>query len=146
MLHPEVRAIVVNWVKTWLDDRTVYGTTDGIVSTIPDSVIFRYIPDGFELVFESNNELGITMRFESADYQFFEAEIVGQGAKIEIDNEHSDFYTVAIDGYIADVYESNASEHSSIVICHDENRNIFIIITGSIDVGELIKILENIEY
>jgi len=146
MLPPEVRAIVADFIKTWLEDRVIYGVIDGSVSNIPDTITLGYLPDGFDITFELSEGFGPVMRFESSDRQFIEIEVLAENSKITLDNEHSDFYTTFINDNIVDVYRSNTMGYSSMLVCHNEERNIFIVIAGSIDVGELMEILGSLEY
>ena len=146
MLHPEVRAIVADFIKTWLEDRVIYGVIDGSASNIPDTITLGYLPDGFDITLELSDSFGTVMIFESSGQQFIEIKALAEGSKLTLDNEHSDFYATFLNGDVIDVYESNTLGYSNTLVCHNEERNIFIIITGSIDVGELMEILESLEY
>ena|GEM_PF-2401932 len=145
MLYPPVRASVTKLTRTWADTHSRYENTGEDAPIIPTSVTLGYVPDGFELVLEDYHELGIAIVYQAEDGTFLSLDISWLG-KFYINNEHSDFYTMTIDNYSVDVYESNDANYQSILVCHDENRNITINIIAYLDVDELAKIISNMEF
>jgi hypothetical protein len=137
---PTVRAAVVNFVRTWFEDRTEY--------QIPGSELHRewafgYIPDGFELIEEARNELQQFYVYQNTNSTNIFITI--SSGRQSVDNEHSDFYQMTINGNAVDVYESNDPQYHSIIVMHDEMYGVFITLNSEIDISELIKIAENIE-
>jgi len=139
-VSPTVRAAVIDFVRSWFEDRTEYWTPDG---PLEGNWRFNYIPAGFTLADEMVNELQIFRVFENeASDRIFIAISAG---KTVIDNEHSVFYSTVIKGHDADIYESSDPQYPSIVMIHDAAAGVFITISAEVDLGELIKIAENIE-
>ena len=138
-VSPTVRAAVVNFVRTWFEDRTVYETP---ARDMHQDWTIGYIPQGFVLVEEEYNEFRFFNVYQDNDGNLIYITI--SSGKLIVDNEHSEFYEIIINGNATDVYESNDPEYPSIVIVHDETSGVFITLIAEIDAGELIRIAENI--
>ena len=139
-VSPTVRAAVVNFVRSWFEDRTIYQTPERNLGKI---WIFEYIPEGFELYEDISNEI-------QALYIYIDS--VGTTISISIstgrqgvDNEHSFFSQTIINGNAADVYESYDSQYPNMVIMFDDREGVFITLVSEIEIDELIKIAENIK-
>jgi hypothetical protein len=137
---PTVRAAVVSFVRTWFEDRTEYQSPERGLSR---EWTFCYIPSGFELIEEFKNELQQLYVYQNVDSTTLSITITS--GKLAVDNEHSDFYHVVIDGNTVDVYESNNKEYPSIIVVYNEAYRVFITLVSEIEINELIKVTENIE-
>lgn len=146
MFNPDVRAMVINFVRIWFSDRTRYEVTDSVDSIIPDSVTLGYVPDGFELDFELYDSFGANLVYGSDNNDYFDIAITGKTGRPHIDNEHSEFYSVVVGERIVDVYESNNMDYPSILVSFDDDKALMTIITGTINVDELISVLEGISF
>jgi hypothetical protein len=138
---PTVRAAVVGFFRTWLEDRTIYEIP---TRDLDSEWTFGYIPEGFELVEK------LLMEFQQHVYIYQNSDsarigiVISSGKQI-VDNEHSDFYQITINGNPADVYETNDPLHPSIVVMYDKANGVFITFNAEIEISEIIKIAENIE-
>jgi len=139
-VSPTARAAVVNFVRTWFEDRTIYHVPP---QNLNRDWSFGYIPDGFELVEEINDEHQKIFIWE--DENLLPIYIIITTGDATIDNEHYNFYTITINGNIADVYESIDDEYPSMIAIHDKQNGVIIILWAYLDVNEVIKIAENIE-
>jgi hypothetical protein len=134
-----VRAAVIDFVRSWFDDRTEYWTPTHEISK---EWVFGYIPDGFNLIFQEDflQIIRVYQRDDSVKLSI----TVTTGRSI-VDNEHSIFYETEINGRAADIYESNDPMYQSIIVLHDEASDEIITIISDIALSELIKIAEGIE-
>ena len=143
MSVPRVRAVVVEFVRSWFSTHTEYRIV-GLPNTEIGAWKIGYLPNGYEFAADYSNELHIMIEFESAIGEQMFIEIVGGNGSPHVDNEHSDFYEIELNGNRADIYESNAGDYPSYVLVLDEKHDVIINVTGSVDIAELIKIAESI--
>jgi len=139
VVSPTVRAAVIDFVKSWFEDRTEYNTPSG---PIGGNWSFNYIPEGFSLVVETKNEIQIFLVYENkASEQIFIEIGAGQEA---VDNEHSVSHQTTVNGRLVDVYNAVSAEYNNILVIYDAPTGVIIIVSSHIAVDELIKIAENI--
>jgi len=136
---PTVRAAVVSFVRTWLEDRTTYQVPD---RDIHGDWTVGYIPEGFLLIDEEDAETHVLLVYQNNDSVSISI-IISSGKKV-VDNEHSVFYETTINGNAADIYESNDPLYPNMVVIHFETFGVIISLVSDIDVSELIRIAENI--
>jgi len=139
-ISPVIRSTVVEFVRTWQEDRTEYYMPH---RDLHKDWIFGYIPDGFELVEEINFGHQLSINYRNYSSTIINISI-STGSQI-IDNENSVFYNTIINGNIADIYVSNSVDHPNIIVVFQEHTGTLITLISEIDVSELIKIAENIE-
>jgi len=138
VVSPTVRASVINFVRSWLEDRTEYWTPEQELNYEWSP---RYIPDGFELIMQHNYEAGTLRLYQNGDATMIHI-VISRGKQI-FDNEHSVLYQTEINGHAVDVYESNNPQYQNIVVIHDAAAGIIISIMSVIELNELLKIAEN---
>lgn len=139
-VSPTVRAAVVNFVRTWFEDRTVYQTPDHVLDK---EWTFGFIPEGFKLIDAIETELHLLYIYQN-DHALILSITVSREKQV-VDNEHSVFSQTVLSGRSADIYESIDPQYPSIIVIFDELSGVFITLVSEIDVGELIRIAENIE-
>jgi len=139
VVSPTVRAAVVNFVRTWLTDRTIYQIPQ---RELGKSLTFNYMPDGFVLIdeFDSNLQQVYVYKNEDSVVIFIS---ISSGTLI-VDNERSEFYSTTINGFHTDIYESVNTENPNVIVVRDEGNGIFITVESEIEIIELTKIVENI--
>ena len=138
-VSPTVRAAVIDFVRSWFEDRTEYWTPD---NPLDGNWSFNYIPQGFNKVMDMTNEIQIVQIYENEATTLISIEIsAGQKA---IDNEHSVFYQTVISGRTVHVYEAISTNYNSILVIYDKTEGVFITLTSPIPINELIRIAENI--
>jgi hypothetical protein len=140
-VSPTVRAVVIDFVRSWLTDRTEYWVPE---KDVDNEWTFGYIPDGFKLIAEQINEAVIMQIYQRDEDLMYLTITISSGRQI-IDNEHSDYYQTIINGRIADIYESNNPLYPSIIVMYEIVTNKLITLTSDLNLSELIKIAENIE-
>jgi hypothetical protein len=139
---PTVRAAVSELVRSWLVDRTRYDLTDKGLSLTPGEWTFGYIPEGFALIEDHQNEINITRIYQNSESKLIML-IVGTGSVV-VDNEHSEYYQTKINGHTADVYESNTAAYPNNIVMYFESEHAIAALASEIEINELIKIGENI--
>jgi len=139
-VSPTVRATVVNFVRIWLEDRTIYQVPQ---QNLDRDWSFGYIPDGFELVEEVSDELQKFFIWEDENQSTIFISITTGNSTI--DNENYTFYTTIINSNVTDIYESINEEYPSMIIIHDKINGVLIIIGAYLEIDEVIKIAENIK-
>jgi len=138
-ISPTARAAVVNFVRTWLEDRTIYHVPQ---QNLDRDWSFGYIPDGFELIIEETNELQKIFIWEDENLSpIFIAITTGDAA---IDNEQYNLYTTTINGNIVDIYESMDEEYPNMIVIHDKQNGVLITLWAYLEISIITKIAENI--
>jgi hypothetical protein len=136
-VSPTVRATVSGVIRSWFYDRTEYRSA---VQVEEKEWVIGYIPEGFEKV-EEFEPTGLRI-YENNDGVLIY--IIIWDGKIEIDNEHSVFYETEINGWTADIYESNDPEYPNIIMLYGD-AGVIISINSMIELDEIIKIAASIE-
>ena len=139
-VSPTVRAAVFGFVRTWFSDRTVYQPVE---LASHRGWTFSYIPSGFELTEDIETDLKSLFVYQNSGGMMITINILN--GKQAIDNEHSAFSYRIINGRTVDIYESNDEKYPNVIAVYDEETGDFITIYSEIEIGELIKIAENIK-
>ena len=139
LVSPTVRASVIDFVKSWFEDRTEYWTPEEGANY---NWSFGYIPTGFELTTHQVHETDSFYIYQNSDAMPITI-MVSRGKHV-IDNEHSVYYQIKINNWVADIYESTDPEYSNRVMLYDDTAGVVISVTSMIIIDELIKIVENI--
>ena len=104
-----------------------------------DSVLFRYIPMGFEITKNSSRSAYLKLKF-SRDEQYFVLSVNGLDGNLSVDTENAKIEKIFINGNEG-IYSTN--EDVNILFWHNET-NAFTI-SGNISKEEMIKIAQNFE-
>jgi len=140
LVSPTVRAEIINFVRTWLEDRTIYSSPE---IDIEKEWTIGYIPDGFKLVDSVEYDVALMYVYQDDNDTLLFIQI--SSGTIVIDNEHSDFSQATLsNGKPIDIYESNDPIYPSNVVFYDDATGLTIIISSELSVNELIRIMENI--
>lgn len=144
MLHPEVRAKVIDIITKWFfSDHTEYRFTDKTSIPLDGNFTLGYLPQGFTLLDSFKSDLQSFYIFRN-NGDIIDIEISTASVAPHIDKVHSTHYQIEINGSAADVFESISEFNQSIVIWYDEDNKIFIVVTGTVGVNEMIKIVQHI--
>ena len=138
-VSPTARAAVVDFVRSWFEDRTVYETPD---RDLHSEWGFGYIPEGFELIDKFQTEVHILYIYQDETASLLTITVSRE--KQVVDNEHSEFYQVTINERLSDIYESNDPLYPSMIIIYDESSGLFVTLVSDLDITELIMIAESI--
>ena len=138
-VSPTVRAMVIDFVRSWLPDRTVYEVP---IQALDSQWSFGYIPEGFELLLHQDDETGSVRVYQNINAVTINI-IISHGKQV-IDNEHAEYYQTIINDRFTDVYESSNPDYPSAVMIHDRTSGVLISIISEISINELLKIVENI--
>lgn len=138
-VSPTVRAGVIDFVRSWFEDRTEYLTPEDELSY---KWSFGYFPEGFELLVEQDYGVSITSIYKNNNALI--TVIISRGKQV-LDNEHAIYYQVERNKRTIDIYESTDPLYPNIVVLHDDNTGSVISINSDINLNELIKIAESIK-
>jgi len=141
VISPQARATVIEFVSSWSDGRTVYRTSN---NTARGDWTIGYIPAGFKLQLEEDDELSLFYYYEHENDDLVRIFINIGGGSLMVGNENTTFYQTVINGRTADIYESNDVLYPSIIVIFDSATEDIICIISELDINELIKIAENI--
>ena len=143
MSVPRVRAIVVEFVRSWFSTHTEYRIV-GLPNTEIGAWEIGYVPQGYEFANDHSDVLGVFLEFRNAESAPLFIDITGGAGAIYLDNEHAEFYEIDINGNSTDVYESNTVGHPSHIVVYDAKENIVITVSGEAIIEELIKTAKNV--
>lgn len=142
---PEVRASVINWIKTTFFEYTQYSGTEHH-NNAEYEYSLKTIPDGyFELtVIESDdgktfvyaNEEGYMLNFSYAKGTMAHNLFVKTDSHL-----HS---TGIVAGNQADIYISNNAEETSGIVWQDNETDVLLCISANVDAELLIKLAESV--
>ena len=138
-VSPTVRALVVDFVRSWFADRTIY---EAPTKGLDFGLTFGYIPAGFELILHQDDETGSVRVYQNSNAVTINI-IISHGKQM-IDNENSEHYQTFLNGRITDVYRSNDPKYPSAVVIYDNISGVIISITSEISIDELSKIGEGL--
>jgi RNA polymerase sigma-70 factor (ECF subfamily) len=144
MAVPQVRAAVVEFVRSWFGDHTEYRISESVDSSELRDWKVGYIPEGFALIEENSDDISVSRKYADGASNIFSIRIVVNSAKPHIDNEHSVFRETEINGYPADVYESNTERYPNHIVIYANSENAVFVISSEINIAELTKIAESI--
>lgn len=146
MLHPVAHAKFAELVRSWFPDHTAYSYEGYTGSVMPKAATLKYVPDGFELVFEEFDDLTAILVYQSEKGEKMFVEFVSDTGRLHLDNERHEIYTLSVGNSIVDIYESNSARYYSSLVYDDKNNELILVITGSLPIDELIQIFEGLEY
>jgi len=141
VVSPTVRAAVVDFVRSWFEDRTEYKTQDVPVGT---GWTFGYIPEGFELAGEMDIPTELVHQYVNSNDNSDSLMIIISTGQEMVDNEHSTYYQATIAGHAADIYESNDPLYPSMIVIYYDSAGVIITLDAFFNINELIKIAGNI--
>ncbi|BDF69685.1 hypothetical protein CE91St41_06660 [Oscillospiraceae bacterium] len=141
---PSARAWVVERVVYWTDSFTKFSFTAGAAQGLSADWRPTYIPEGFEETQAEWNEGSNTLRltYENAGGGTIRmvCRPAMQGTGFLVDNEHSDYQEIEINGRPADLLVSNTEGFPSYLLWSSEDGKTALMLTSSIEPGEMVAI------
>ena len=146
-LSPSARAWVTERAVYWTDSFTKfkYISTEGV----PVSETWRpaYIPEGFEETdVDWTEEAGyLRVTYENPDGKliYITSMPAGQNGSINVDNEHSDYYDIEINGQPASLFISNTEGYPSYLIWSNADMTTMFLLSTNYDYDILIPMAES---
>lgn len=129
----------------WKEEFTsVIISSDASSSLLPENIQVTYLPEGYLLEDRSQNPSIFEQRYENEQSQalFIQIYNVDKNKQIDMDNEHSSYYTVEFDDISAIWVQS---EKNINVLVYERDGYIFNI-SAPLDLSELIRIARGITY
>ena len=145
MLNPTARAYIIRVVRTVFSGYNTYTYSEKTGKSIRTDWEFGYIPEGFELVVQDITVDRSYYEYENVDKAYFIILIGGDSGTIYLDNEHTDFYQLEIQGETADIYKALDGYKMNSIVWYREAHDVIILIVGMLDINECIYIAENIK-
>lgn len=143
---PEVRAAVVNWVKTMFHEFFEYSSHE----TVSSDVEYEYYPpeefEGYSLLTEINEENGKTYIFVNEAGELLQFSYARNGnASMFVKTENYDVHHGVVDTLPADVYISKFNNEANVIVWQDPSNNVLFAISAYADQEELQKMAGMIE-
>lgn len=145
MLSQPVRAAIQNVIIQWFDKYTQFDFQSDSTEVEFKEYTLGYLPEGFEEINQSFSD-----GFGSIEYRdligndmFFQYFPSTEDYSVYLDNEHSTYSIISINGFDAHLFESDVEGRRSRLLW--EQNGYTFKITALLNVEEIIKIAENIK-
>lgn len=114
------------------------------VTALPEDIQVTYLPEGYTLESESISPVIFIQQYSNSFSEKLMIQInqINDKKQIDIDNEYSDYYSLKFDN-ISALWLQNESKQNTLIYQHG---SYLFSITGTIDISELIKIAQGINY
>lgn len=144
---PSARAWVVDRVIYWMEDFTRFRFYDEEAQGLSANWRPAYIPEGFEEVGadwgESSHLLYLTYENSAGGKIVLSALPAEQNFSFNVDNEHSDYHEVEINGQPASLFVSNTEGYPSYLIWTSADQSTAFQISANVSTDEILRIAEN---
>lgn len=134
-------------VVTWMDKNTTFhfggeqteGTADDIWRP-------TWLPEGYVETRSVNLSGAMKVRFENhiGGSIVFEYMPVQEGYMLDVDNNHSNYSVIVLNGQAAYLFESSTVGKPSFLIWHNEAETVAFQLTAELPIGDLIQIAESV--
>ena len=127
--NPQVRATVIEWIKTHYDNFTHYLFAGGIHDSAPKTYEIGTPLDGYTFLDRIDTPDGGTVLYSSSDGRFLELSYVlaSKGNTFSLITENCTYEQIDINGIVMELYISTDSSQSSAIIWDDGSGMIFAI-------------------
>lgn len=139
MVNPQARAAIMDLIRSWFDDHVEYRPMDESEAKLPEKWSIS-IPEGYMLSSEIILEANILLEYENEEGKYLFLEISSGDAPLYVDNEHSALNTYYFNTEMIDVYEAVDETYPNVLVWHNTKLDVTIVITGFMDVEELLDI------
>ena len=143
---PEVRAAVVNWVKTVFPRFVGYTPED---TNPADTEYEYYLPESFDDYFQVTtiDELnGKTYIFTNARGEILQFSYVqGGNVGMFVKTENFDDYKGAVGSLSADIYISQSGDQANVIVWQDFANDMLFVLSAYADQEELQRLAEKVE-
>ena len=146
---PEVRAAVVNWVKSAFHEFFRYSSNETLPPEMESVEYEFFLPESFgdySLVTTFDEEKGKTFIFMSNQGELLQFTYAyGGETSMYVDAENTDVYKGMVGEQSADIYISKNGSETNAIVWQDPESNVLLVISVYADIDELQKIAENVE-
>lgn len=142
--------------RAWVTERAVYlkegGMTEFTYTTTEGKPVTEdwrptYIPEGFEETevnwHEAVGLLDITYESGNGMYFIVQTMPAGQNGSIGVDNEHSEYYDIEINGQPASLFVSNTEGYPSYLVWSNAEMTTVFALMSNLSTDELLTIAES---
>lgn len=115
-----------------------------VVTALPEDIQVTYLPEGYTLESQSQKNAYLYYRYSNDSSQILTLQIspINNKTQIDLDNEHSDYYTVKFDD-ITGLWLETQSDINTFIYQKDD---YLFCITSRIDISTIIKFAQGIKY
>lgn len=139
---------VIHAVMTWGEESTMFHYSGRQPEDVADSV-WRpgWVPEGYEedQVFDLSGATEIEYRDGEGRRLILTYFPVQEGYMHDMDNEHSDYRELTLNGQPAHLFESNTEGKNSFLVFYDDTGRMSFCLMGLMPGEDLIKIAESME-
>ena len=143
-VSPSARAWVVERIVYWTENFTKVSFTSYHPTKVSPDWRPSYIPAGFEETDsnwdESLNLLQVTYKSTTDSTIFLTCQPASQGNTFNVDNEHSDYYPLEINGHTADLFISDTPGFPNRLLWSNTEETVAYMLTSTISYDELLSI------
>lgn len=142
-----VRQAVVETFIEWRDkfSSIVFSSKDNAVTELPGTIELEYVPEGYQLqetVSFDRSFFNLKYTNNTTNYFSVSITVIGDNYVENIDNEHSQYYSLEFDGNQA--LWVACQEGSNFLIWNKDN--LAYNVSGSLDIAELVCIAQGINF
>lgn len=146
-VSPSARAWVVDRVIYWMEDFTRFRFYDEEAQGLSANWRPAYIPEGFVETqadwSEDAHWLYLTYENGIGGIIVLDALPAEENFSFNVDNEHSDYHEIEINGQPASLFSSNTEGYPSYLIWVNADHSTAFQLSANIDTDELIRIAES---
>lgn len=147
-VSPSARAWVVDRVIYWMEDFTRFRFYAEEAQGLSANWRPAYIPEGFEETAvnwkENVNYLKITYEDSGGYYFMITAIPAEQNFSFNVDNEHSDYHEIEVNGQPASLFVSDTEGYPSYLIWISADQSTAFQLSANMTTEEMLRIAENI--
>lgn len=139
---------VIRVVMTWREENTMFHFSGKQPEEVANSVWRpEWLPEGYEEyeVFDLSGATEIEYRDGEGRRLILTYFPVQEGYMLDMDNEHSDYREITLNGQAAYLFESNTEGKNSFLVFFDETGRMAFRLAGLMPGKELIQIAESME-
>lgn len=146
-LSPSARAWVVERTIDWTSTFTKFTYTSTEGKPVTEDWRPAYIPDGFaetEVIWNENvGYLHVTYENTDGVRINISAMSAGQSGSVGVDNEHSDYYDIEVNGQPASLFVTNTEGYPSYLIWSNADMTTVFCLMARLSTDELLAIAES---
>lgn len=141
---PEVRAAVINWVKSAFHEFFKYSAAGTVPSDVEDVEYEYFLPesfDGYTLITTVEELSGKTYLYfnEQGDVLQFSYSHGLNGEGLFIKREDYDAYSDMVGSCVADIYIAKTESQESVIVWQNPNEHVLFTISAVADKDDLMK-------
>lgn len=146
-VNPSARATVLSWVREFYENAIVYRFFgDSQDKQLPELEI-NYLPSGYSEDSTTETHTSKTMVFSNGDVLLFiDWWILSDSSALQAQTEGAAVILTTVNGHDAEIIVPNNSNETTDLLWADDEHGIGFMISGYLEIEELLNIAESIKY